>query len=801
MTRENVCRFFLCGGACLLAIARLGAATELDIPVVYGGYGISFYEETARQFEALRPGVTVKVYGDPRITDKVRVRIIDGDLPDATLPRDLLIPALVRAGKLRDLTPWLDGPNWEGDAKWRDTFLPGALDSWIVDGKPYGLPFTYACWTIFYNRSLFRANGWTEPRTWDEFFALCEKIKATGIAPLSLTGIYWKYPNAFLRSAFFNLGGQDAWDAVGNLRPGAYADPRYARAAGVIQRIAQDYTLRGWEGATHTSAQLAFLEGRAAMTVSGSWMIHEMEGKIPADFDVGVMNFPVFPDGVGEAATIQASADCFFLFATGDPERERLTVDFLRFLTSRTRAAAFVRAIDSPVAVRGVPVDAFSPRMRSTAELIGNARAAFNMPQIMLQTPTVRQTQVDAHMELMTGKITPAEYGARLEAAAATDRAHLANPNGIDYRHPLAGSLLLAGLGGFAAWLLWKKVGRVIPNPPERVGSDDKRDQSQARRVKDNPPYPRKNSAVPFGEAFFGRLRGPVAAGFVGPAFFLYALLVLVPGGAAFAWAFSRWDGLGPRVWTGAFNFKWLLFESDLFWSALKNNLYLMGVPALVVLPLALFFAYLLHRGVWGAKIFRAIFLFPNLLGGIAATLLWMSAYEPHGGLVNAALVGLGHLLGNDWLLGFDNFAWLSQRHLYGALIPIYVWMACGFNLILYLAAMEGVDPQLYEAAELDGASRARQFFMITLPLIWEVVVISAVFIVISGLNAFEMIWLLTSQDPDSSTHTLGTLMVTSMFKEFQIGRATAIAVVLFTLVLAGSAVVMRALKRESIEN
>ena len=77
---------------------------------------------------------------------------------------------------------------------------------------------------------------------------------------------------------------------------------------------------------------------------------------------------------------------------------------------------------------------------------------------------------------------------------------------------------------------------------------------------------------------------------------------------------------------------------------------------------------------------------------------------------------------------------------------------------------------------------------------------VSAVFIVISGLNAFEMIWLLTSQDPDSSTHTLGTLMVTSMFKEFQIGRATAIAVVLFTLVLAGSAAVMRGLKREAVE-
>src|ERR1700677_3516140 len=97
--------------------------------------------------------------------------------------------------------------------------------------------------------------------------------------------------------------------------------------------------------------------------------------------------------------------------------------------------------------------------------------------------------------------------------------------------------------------------------------------------------------------------------------------------------------------------------------------------------------------------------------------------------------------------------------------------MACGFNLVLYLAAMESIDPQLYEAAEIDGAPGWRQFFTITLRLIWEVIGLSAVFLVIGGLNAFEMIWLLTSQDPPPQTHTLGTLLVTSMFQDFLIRR------------------------------
>jgi len=758
---------------CAILFAVTASATTLDIPIFSGGYGTAFYEETARQFEALRPGVTIKLYGDPRISDKLRVRMIDGNLPDAAMPRDLLIPALARAGKLRDLTPYLDGPNWEGDARWRDTFLPGALDGWLIDGRPYGLPLSYACWTIFYNKALFRAHHWAEPRTWDEFFALCEKIKATRLAPLSLTGIYGNYPDAFLRAAYYNLAGAAGWRALSDLAPGARADPRYERAAAVLQRITQNYTLRGWEGATHTAAQLAFLEGRAAMTVSGSWMLYEMAGKIPAGFEIGVMNFPVFPDGVADPTTIQAGADSFFLFATGDPVREKLAVDFLHFLTSRARAEAFVRRTDAPVAIRGIPLDAFSPRMRETAALVAHAREAFNMPQLMLQPPAIRQALTDGRSALMLGKISPHEFAQRLESAAANDHARAAEPDALEYRHPFAGTLLLAALSGIGVWLA-----------------------ARARRARRGTLRATEDSA-----AYFARLRPPVALVFIGPSFLLYAALVIAPALAAFAWAFSRWDGLSPRVWNGLFNFKWLLFESDLFWSALKNNFYLMVVPALVVLPLALLFAYLLHRGIWGAKFFRAVFLFPNLLGGVAATLLWLGAYEPHGGLVNAGLVALGNALDSDWLRNFDGFPWLAQSHLYTALIPIYLWMACGFNLVLYLAAMEGIDPQLYEAAELDGAPAWRQFFTITLPLIWEVVTVSAVFLVIAGLNAFEMIWLLTSQDPDSSTHTLGTLMVTSMFKEFQIGRATAIAVTLFVLVLAASATLMRGLKRESIES
>lgn len=757
----------------LAAAATPGAGQTLDIPVFEGGYGTAFYKETARQFEALRPGVRVNVYGDPRIQDQLRIRIIDGSLPDAAWVPYVLWPALIRAGKVADLGRYLDGPNWEGDARWRDTFQPGALDSWRVGAGVYGLPFGYSCWSIYYNRGMFRAHGWREPRTWDEFFSLCERIRARGIAPVSLPGTRWLYPDAFFRAAYHDLAGSDGWAALNALAPGAWDDPRVVRSARVLRRVTMEDAQPGWEGETAQGAELLFLQGGAAMTVTGSWFFNEMRGKIPTDLDIGTMNFPVFQDGRADPSSIQTGSDCFFVFNTGNPERERLTIDFLRFLTSRQRAEAFVRQTDAPVAVRGVPATAYSARMRDTAAMIAAARDSYNMPQEMMQPASVRQALVDETRRLMEGSEEPAEYARRMERAAADDRARAAQPGRIDARHAVAASALLAALAAAAAWLV---TGRLHKSRAARAAGPGRDDGG------------------------FGRLRLPMAAGFVGPALVLYAAVMLLPAVAALLWSLKRWDGIGGQTWAGLYNFKELLLESDVFWTALGNNLYLMVVPALLIVPLALVFALLIHRGVWGAGAFRAIVLFPNLLGGIAAILIWLNAYQPHGGLVNAALSGLGAAIHSDWLRSFADYPWLSDRHLYAALVPIYVWVACGFNLVLYLAAMEGIDPQLYEAAEIDGAPLWLQFFTITLPLIREVLAISAVFLVIGGLNAFEMVWLLTSQDPSASVQTLGTLLVTTMFKNMDIGGAAALAVILFALVLAASAAVLRGLKGEPVE-
>lgn len=744
---------------------------EIEIPIFAGGYGMKFFEESAREFEKLRPDIRVRIYGDPRISEIVRIRVMENSFPDAT-QSSLQWPNLIAAGKVLDLAPYLDGPNWEGDGKWRDSFLPGSLERWQEGTHQWAMPFPYATFQVFYNKKMFRERGWQVPKTWDEMFVLCEKIRGSDVEPFAFPGVYMGYADMILNAAHYNLVGPEEYKRHTMMMKGTRSDPRFKRAAKTVQTLSTKYFQKGWQGMTHTQAQLQFFRGQTAMMANGSWLVSEMQGKIPEGFELGVMNFPVFRDGIGDPSAMQVGSEYYYVFSATRYRSQ--TIDFLRFLTSRSRAEAFSKMQDTPTAVRGVRLEAYSPLMRGVAEMIGNSKESFgDPPGTASNYPEMYQPVTDARSALLTGKMTPEEYGEYLEAAAERARTAKLEPNKVHIRHGVGGTVLLLLMLWAVVYTLWTTFQR-----------------RPAKVVFDSTPKMRWHNILIF----------------VGPAMLLYLVFILKPSIESFGWAFTNWDGITDRTYVGLLHFKRLLFESDVFWTALRNNLFIMFVPALFVVPISLFFATLISRGVWGANVFRVCFLFPNILGAIAVTLIWFNAYNPQGGLINGAIAGLGgwfcdagYTAIGSWLKSFEHFAWLSEDHLYWALIPMTIWGACGFNMILYLAAMESVDESLYEAAEIDGATPVQQFFTITLPMIWDALVISAVFMVIGGLKAFESIWLLTSQQPTTNLHVIGTLMVSTMFNDFRIGEATAIAVVMFFLVFFGTIATMRVMRRESV--
>lgn len=706
----------------LLSVA--GWAQEFEVTLFEGGEGLDFYTQVAREFERDHPGVRVLLQGDPAIADKMRMRVLEGDLPEVT-NAGVNVWALQENGLLQELDPWLD----------RESFLPGSLEQYQSGGKTYGVPLVYVVWSVYYNKAVFREHGWEPPGTWDEFLELCRRIESAGRVPVAFQGRYPFYARPLVEHTYFHLAGRTQHEQLAGGGAGAFDHPAMVGALDLLRRLSR-YFQPGFEGSSHTEAQLEFFQGRAAMLFCGSWLYSEMQDNIPQDFELGAFSLPL-PDSPRAVPGAQyASSGYFFVFSSS--RHPELGAEFLRYLTSVEVASRFAAERGIPVAVEAANA-ALNPAMEEVAEQLRDLKETFGPPR----GPTVKgldQVWNDHLQAVLSGKLTAEEAARSMERQAEEARRRSGDSLEVQARHPLKA----------LAFLLFLVLGLLLAGAPSGGG------QAGAW------------------------LPSAVVFRFLAPAVAVFTLFFMLPSLVALGVGFFRWDGLTRPEFVGLYQLQRLLLESDLFWTSLGHNFILMVVPAVFVIPLALLLAHLLHAEVVGAKLFRVAFFFPNLLG-VAGVLLWQQLYNPQIGPVNRVLVSLG-------LEQFRDFAWLSNDHLYYALIPMAVWAAAGFNMVLFLAAMQAVPESLYEAAELSGANGWQKFWHITLPSIRETVGVATVLMVIGGMKAFEAIWLLTNQAPSSETHVVGTYMVQSLFVEQRIGQAAALAVLLFAVVLVGSA-------------
>ncbi len=298
-----------------------------------------------------------------------------------------------------------------------------------------------------------------------------------------------------------------------------------------------------------------------------------------------------------------------------------------------------------------------------------------------------------------------------------------------------------------------------------------------------------------------GQLR--FVALFLTPALFLFTVFVALPGLRALVYSLQKWDGLGEAEWAGLNNFR-ALFEDDLFPAALRHNAILMLAGGGITLVLALLFAHLMHRGVRGASVFRVAFFFPNIVASVAVAALWVLLYSTNDfGAANAFLGlvqrGLG-TVGIEFMKDDLPYAFLDTSRLIYALIPMIVWTAVGFYMVLFLAAMQSIPEELYEAATLDGATPSKQFWHVTLPLIREVFVVGVVFFIISSAKFFDAVWVMENEVPTAESHVLATVLFQKVFTEYNIGYAAAVAVVLFALVFIATLITLRWSRKEALE-
>jgi multiple sugar transport system permease protein/alpha-1,4-digalacturonate transport system permease protein len=271
------------------------------------------------------------------------------------------------------------------------------------------------------------------------------------------------------------------------------------------------------------------------------------------------------------------------------------------------------------------------------------------------------------------------------------------------------------------------------------------------------------------------RRRILVGWSFILPNFLGFALFTLVPVIAAFVLAFMHWDAYNAPTWAGIDNFTRLIGD-DSFHVALANTcLYALGhVP--LTLAIALGLALLLNQKLRGIAFFRVAIFFPYITSLVAVAIVWNMLFNPTTGPVNQFL----HLIGIADAPGWT----ASTTWALPAVIITSVWRDMGYYMVLFLAGLQAIPHEYYEAAEVDGAGRWQKFWNVTLPSLRPTTFLVLVLLSVSSFMLFDLILVMTPGGPGRATLVLSQLIYQDGIINGQFGYSSAISLVLFVIVL-----------------
>ncbi len=292
---------------------------------------------------------------------------------------------------------------------------------------------------------------------------------------------------------------------------------------------------------------------------------------------------------------------------------------------------------------------------------------------------------------------------------------------------------------------------------------------------------------------------------FLLPGLILYTIFSVYPSLRGIQISLYDWSGLSMNMnWVGLENFAqlWREFtDPDDYYNIrlyLSHN-FLLFIFSLITIVLALVAAALIHNKPRGYNLFRVTYFFPNVLAVPAIAVLWSMALNPEYGIVNAVLK----------LIGLEQLAlpWMSlQYELPFFRLGLYVvgfiiiWAGLGWFMILFLASIQNIPQELIDAAQIDGATRVRAFFAITIPLIWETVRTVMIFAVIGALNTFALTFVLFEQNPNKHSDVIMNYYYWQAFSNNNWGYASAIVVLIFIVTMIASLLAYRVFERDAVQ-
>ena len=263
-------------------------------------------------------------------------------------------------------------------------------------------------------------------------------------------------------------------------------------------------------------------------------------------------------------------------------------------------------------------------------------------------------------------------------------------------------------------------------------------------------------------------------------------LFIIIPVLCSFGLSFTEWDLLNPIKFVGFENYK-LLFNDDLFYKILINTVVFALSTSILGVIIPLILASILNSKIRGSEFFKTAYFLPFITPMVVIGIIWAWIFDPNIGLLNQVLQ-----ININWLY--------DSKFALPALIVVSVWKLIGYNMIIFLSSLSSISNSMFEAAKIDGANAIQIFKNVTIPLLSPTIFFVIIITAISSFQVFDLIYLMTQGGPFDSTNVLVYAIYKNAFEYFNVGKASAIAYVLFAIILILT-LIQRSLRKKIVYN
>lgn len=717
-------------------------------------------EEIVNEFMRLHPNVEVQL--EPITTtdyqQKILTGIVSGSPPDVFLLDSGIMPVFINKGVLLNLLPIIRKQQIDLSQYFPNVLAIALRKNESGDSALYALPKDFTPLVMYYNKKAFKQEHLSYPSagwTWDEYLSLSRKLTKD----FDGDGKPDQFGTIFVNFSYYWIQyvwqlGADVLSPDGSRAARYFNSPKAEQALQHLINLRTNYHVAPDIGAHAQVRQTGiatglFTSGKIAMIVSGHWALQQYKPYIESgQIDIGVAPLPVLPGG--NKANVMYESGYAVPVSTKHPE---LAVELAAFLTGEYANRARSKTLLAIPSVKTVAEEQARADPYGLEQVFYSEVSYCRQPwgSIVERFNEIEQFLNDAVDDVMLNgrNIHEAftDYAARIDAQL--EQIHAV---GVLKFEPLQGNpeVLRFLFGVIGITLVAAITGIVISKRKERRST----------------------------------LHGFT---FLLPSALHLVIFLFTPILFAFYLSFHRWDIIVPqKPFVGLQNFA-EMFSDSLFYNALKNTfLFSLSVP--VTMAFALLLAVLLNRKFRGVNLLRALYFLPSVSSLIAIAIIWTWIYNPQFGLAN-------HLFA---FLGIPPQPWLSSTStaLFSVMI-MAIWIGLGYQMVIFLAGLQAIPNELYEASRIDGANTWQRFRRVTLPLLRPTTFFILITSFIGSFQVFSSIYIMTSGGPVRSTDVLVYHIYQNAWMNLRMGYASAMSLVLFVIIMIATWVQFRLMGRE----